>query len=72
MVAPRSMLNTPLKMAIFTSGLTQWTVAEKAGIHESRFSKIVRGRLAANDDEKKAIARVLRKRVEELFASEAA
>ena len=59
--------NAELKLAIFTSGRRQVDIAEKTGIHESRLSNIINGRAEPNDDEKKAIARVLRRPVEQLF-----
>lgn len=59
-------------MAIFRSGKTQWDIAERADMHETRLSKIVRGRLQPSDDEKKALAKALKLTVVELFpASEA-
>lgn len=59
--------NRALKMAIWDSGKPQIVVAEKAKIHETRLSKIVRGHIAPNDNERKALARVLRLPVDELF-----
>lgn len=62
--------NNALKMAIFESGETQWVIAERADIHETRLSKIVRGRLEPNKEEKTAIARALKRRVHDLFPAE--
>jgi transcriptional regulator with XRE-family HTH domain len=59
--------NTPLRMAIFVSGQKQFEIAKKAGIAESRMSKLARGHEDATDDEMKALARVLRKPVGDLF-----
>lgn len=58
---------TPLRTAIFNSGQRQIAIAKRAGMHESRLSKIAHGYLAASDDEKKTLARILRRPVEELF-----
>lgn len=60
-------LNFALKTAIIAAGTSQIEVAQKTHIHESRLSKIIRGYLSASDDEKRRIARVLRKSVDELF-----
>lgn len=59
--------NTALKSALFSSGLTQTTISQKTGIHESRLSRIVRGHDAARDEEKRAIAKALRMTVQDLF-----
>ena len=62
--------NTALKLAMIERRVRQITVAHRAGIHESRFSKIVNGHDQARADEKAAIARVLRKPVDQLFPPE--
>lgn len=65
-----AMTSTPqahLRDAIFRSGRPQIEVARRAGIHESRLSKIVRGWLTPNEDEMAALAKVLRTTVEALF-----
>jgi transcriptional regulator with XRE-family HTH domain len=62
--------NTALRTAIFVSGQKQFEIAKKAGIHESRLSKLARGHIDATDDEKRALARALRRPVEELFPAE--
>lgn len=65
--------NTALKMAIFESPDTQTTVAKRAGLSESRLSRIIHGHSPEpSDDEKKAIAKALRRKVQELFAEVAA
>jgi transcriptional regulator with XRE-family HTH domain len=64
--------NNALRTAIFQSGQKQIDIAKKVGIHESRLSKLARGHLDANDDEKRALARVLRKPIDELFPEEMA
>jgi DNA-binding XRE family transcriptional regulator len=59
--------NTTLKTFLFARGITQLTVAQKAGIHEPRMSKIIRGHVEATAEEKKAIAKALRQPVDHLF-----
>ncbi len=59
--------NIALKLAIWNSGKTQTVIAQKTGIHESKLSQIVRGHRPPSDDEQRAIARVLRVPVNELF-----
>ena len=56
-----------LKLAILYSGLKQIDVAKRAGIHESRLSKIVRGHDDATESEKRRLARVLRTSIADLF-----
>lgn len=64
--------NIALKTAIFASGIPQVEVASRTGIHYTKISMIVNGRREPSDDEKKAIARVLRKKVDHLFPEVAA
>jgi len=59
--------NIALKIAIVESGLSQVDIAEAADLHESRLSHIVNGRRDANDAERKVLARVLKRRVTQLF-----
>ena len=61
--------NVALKVAIIRSGKRQIDVAHKAKIDNSRFSQIVTGRQLATVDERKTIAKILRKPVDELFPS---
>jgi transcriptional regulator with XRE-family HTH domain len=63
--------NPTLKMAIFESGLTQIEVAKAADMHESRLSHIINGHREANEIEQRALARVLKRRVRELFSESA-
>lgn len=58
---------TALRLAILHSGQRQYVIARKAGIHESRFSRLVNGQLQASDEERRRLARVLRRPVPELF-----
>lgn len=62
-VTPRA----TLRDAIFRSGRSQIEIARQVGIHESRLSKIVRGWLEANDEERQILARALRTTEDELF-----
>ena len=57
-----------VKVAIIESGQTQRQVAAQIEMPESRLSAIVRGWINPRTDERKALARVLGRRLEELFA----
>jgi len=59
--------NIALKIAIVKSGLSQVDIAEAIDMHDTKLSFIVNGRREASDAERKAIARVLKRRVAELF-----
>jgi transcriptional regulator with XRE-family HTH domain len=59
-------LVTPLRLAIAQSGLTQREVADAAGLHESRLSRIVNG-LHCDEATREAIARALGRHVDEVF-----
>lgn len=58
---------TALKRAIFDDDRPAIVIAKEAGIHETRLSKLANGHLEPSDDEKKELARVLGKRVSQLF-----
>jgi transcriptional regulator with XRE-family HTH domain len=60
-------MNLSLKIAIVESGLTQLEISKIADIHESRLSHIVNGHREPNDLERKAIARVLKRKMADLF-----
>jgi len=60
-------MNLQLKMAIVARRESQTTVAKKAGVSESRLSRIVHGHSDATMEEKRALARVLRSKVGKLF-----
>ncbi len=60
-------LNTKLLTAIDEAGLKMLHIARRANIHQSRFSKIIHGHIRANEEEKRAIARVLNINVNEIF-----
>lgn len=49
-------LNVALKYAVINSRKNQFTIARKAKIHPSRFSRIVRGREKPSPEEKERIA----------------
>lgn len=57
-----------LKMALMRRGVRQYDAARLLGITDTRMSRIICGRLAATDDEKKRLAQLLETPVEELFA----
>jgi Helix-turn-helix len=59
--------NLALKIAIIESGLLQVDVAKAADLHETRLSQIVNQRREANDAERKALARVLKRKPTQLF-----
>lgn len=61
-------LNLPLKIAIVSSLKRQGDIATASFMGETRLSKIVTGREDPTDDEKKAIAKALGKRVHDLFS----
>lgn len=57
-----------LSVAIRSSGLSQWRVAQLVGISESRLSRIVR-RGEATQDEREKLSRLLGVSQDELFAA---
>lgn len=59
--------NRHLVLAILDRETTQIEVARKAGIHESRLSRLVNGHDEPTADEKKAIAKALRTSIDQLF-----
>jgi transcriptional regulator with XRE-family HTH domain len=63
-------INIALKTAMYERGITQTDLGSLVGIHESRLSKISRGHVEASDEEKRKIAKALRKSVDHLFGSE--
>lgn len=67
-VVPRARLRD----AIFRSRRTQKDIAEAVGITPAEMSKIVHGRVNPTEAEEKAIAKVLRQPVGELFGQEVA
>lgn len=59
--------NRALINAILDREKTHIVIAKRAGIHQTRFSRIVNGHDEPSEDEKKALARVLRRPVDDLF-----
>jgi transcriptional regulator with XRE-family HTH domain len=59
--------NLRLKVAIVETGRTQRRLALDTAIGEVRLSAIVRGTVRPSPDEQRAIARVLRRSVKDLF-----
>lgn len=59
--------NLSLKIAIVKSGLSQLAIAKAADMHESRLSHLVNGHREASDAERKALARILKRKAAELF-----
>ena len=56
-----------LKLAVIKSGKYQFEIALEAGISEVKFSKILKGRIEPNQNEKDKIAKVLGRPINELF-----
>ena len=61
-------MNMALKVAILESGRTQREIAEEIGVSEGYFSRFVRGWEQPNEDQRKAIAKALRTKPEQIFA----
>jgi transcriptional regulator with XRE-family HTH domain len=66
-----AMKNLALKIAIVESGRSQADVAADIGMHDTKLSMIVNGRREPSDAERKAIARVLKRKPSQLFPDEA-
>lgn len=65
-------MNKALRIAIIESGLRQYVIARRVRVGEARMSGFVNGRFVPTDDERKRLARVLKKSAEEvdgMFAS---
>lgn len=62
--------NIALKIAIVESGLSQIDIAEAANLHQSKLSYFVNGRRRPSEAERKAIARVLKRKPADLFPPE--
>jgi transcriptional regulator with XRE-family HTH domain len=63
-------VNTTLKMLIFTSGKSQYELAQKLGMSETRMSRISSGRIAPTLYEAAAIAKHFDKSATEIFPPE--
>ena len=66
------MCNRILKMAVFDSGLKSFEAARKAGLRPATFSAIVNEHIPPTEKQKKAIAKVFKKRVSQLFGEKVA
>jgi transcriptional regulator with XRE-family HTH domain len=60
-------MNIPLKMALIETGKRQGEVARALGVSESKMSLWVRGYRLPTEAEMRAIAKVLRRPVQQLF-----
>lgn len=58
---------SPLRIAIVSSGIPQYEVAEKVGIHRTTLSHIIHGGERAKPEVREALARVLNTTVEALW-----
>lgn len=65
-------MNIALKVAILDSGLKQTAIAKAARMTPEVLSKIIHGHQDSTDDQKKSIAKVLHKKVADLFSEVAA
>lgn len=63
--------NKALILAMLDRETTQIKTARQTGIHQSRLNRIVNGHDEATPDEKKALAKALRRPVAELFPEQA-
>lgn len=50
-------MNSDLKRKIKSKGIMLWQIAEKLGIHDSNFSRMLRYKL--NDEQRKAIVKAI-------------
>ena len=64
----RAIMNTKFKLAIMEAGLSQRDLAKETGIHESLISMAVRGRYVFDGDQKRKIAKELRRPISQIFA----
>lgn len=65
-------LNTALKAAIHDSGLKQTAIARDVGLSEPQLSRIINGHQDPTPEQKKAIAKALHRKVQDLFSEVAA
>lgn len=61
--------NLSLKWVILNSGFTQKTIARKARIENTRFTRIVRGQVPSTPKERRRVARILQCPLESVFPS---
>lgn len=60
-------MNFHLQVEIKKQFGTQWRFAQAVGVHESMVSKVLRGIRPLSDDEKRAWAKTLRRKKDDLF-----
>ena len=60
-------MNLALKFAMVESGRSQRAIAQAVGMHATKLSQILHGWRVPSDDERKAIAKVLKRKVSDLF-----
>jgi transcriptional regulator with XRE-family HTH domain len=60
-------MNLRLKIAIIESRRSQCDIAEAIGMHEDKMSHIVNGRREPSEVERKAIAKILKRKATDLF-----
>lgn len=59
--------NIALKIAIIESGLSQVEIAEAIDMHDTKLSFIVNGHREPSEAERKALARILKRKASHLF-----
>ncbi len=67
MTSRKTNTNVALKVAIVQDGRTQRAVAHSAGMSELRLSQLVNMRTPVTPEDKRALAKALRRRQSELF-----
>ena len=60
-------LNTALKIAIFETGLKQTVICHRADMTPWRLSRLLHGVTDATPDEKRKLAKVLKRRIAQIF-----
>ncbi len=70
MTSRKTNTNVALKVAILTSGLTQRAVAQRAGMGELRLSQIVCLRIPASPEDRRALAKALKRSQSSLFPAD--
>ena len=61
------MSRNQLKLAILNSNVPQYVLAAKAGMSETKLSRVVRGRADPTEDERRRIAKALGVSEDDLF-----
>jgi ribosome-binding protein aMBF1 (putative translation factor) len=64
-------VNTKLKLALLEHGESQYAVARRLGVSETRLSRIVQGRLAPTPEERARLAEMLELDQDEVFQTAA-